>query len=96
MALPNCPQRCSPERRTGPQIRMKISPALARKSNSPASRYFPRNFNTRCDAAPALREFQRRSKEFNRQTRERLPEETGKFWRLLAYLAVVKSYPGAD
>src|SRR6516225_5998927 len=62
MALPNCVQRWSPERRTGPQIRMKISPMLVRNSNSPASRYFPRNFNTSCDAASTLREFQWKGK----------------------------------
>src|SRR6266700_1418265 len=47
MALPNCHQRCSPERRTGAQLKMKMSPTLARKSRRPASRYFPRNFSTR-------------------------------------------------
>ena len=42
----------------GAQIRMKISPTLARNSSKPVSRYFPRNFSTRCDAASELCEFQ--------------------------------------
>src|ERR1700704_2026521 len=56
MALPNCHQRCSPERRTGAQIKMKMRPTLARKSRRPASRYFPRNFSTALMLDDSLRE----------------------------------------